>query len=123
MGEGATAFLWMEKAFHKARFPMVVVAPNNVICLLAGATQMPPALFIGLNALGTVGRLYLIRLFGKAFSAPIDGVRHFLDHYRWPILGICVALFVVQSLFKQKSGTKGELADLAELKHEVEAEE
>ena len=122
-GDGAQIFLWMEKAFLKARYPMIVVAPNNVICLLAGATQMPPALFVTLNAVGTVGRLYLIRLFGKAFSAPISSVTHFLDRYRWPILAVALGLFALQSLMKSRAGKGGELTDLGELKREVEASE
>jgi membrane protein DedA with SNARE-associated domain len=122
MKEGATLFLWTEKAFKKARYPMVAIAPNNVICLLAGATQMAPPVFIGLNVVGTVARLYLIRVLGKTFSAPIDAVTGFLDRYRWPILAVCVVLFLVSTLLKDK-GAKGELSDLSELRDEVEAAE
>lgn len=124
MAEGATVFLWMEKAFVKARYPMVAIAPNNVICLLAGATQMSPAVFILLNAVGTAVRLYLIRLLGATFNAPINAVTDFLDRYRWPILGVGVALFAVQMLLRQKTGKGGgELGDLAELRRDIEAEE
>lgn len=124
MGDGAASIIWFEKAFKKARYPIVLIAPNNPVCLLAGATGMPVPVFVGLNALGTVGRLYLARLFGKAFTAPISAVIGFLDRYRWPIVGISVALFLLQALLKKKDGQPpGELGDLAELKQEIEASE
>jgi len=122
MGDGAASIIWFEKAFNKARYPIVLIAPNNPVCLLAGATDMPVPVFLALNATGTIGRLYLARLFGKAFTAPISAVTAFLDRYRWPILGISLALFVLQSLLKKKKGEPpGELGSLAELKREIES--
>ena len=124
MGDGAASIIWFEKAFNKARYPIVLIAPNNPVCLLAGATNMPVPVFLTLNAVGTVGRLYLARLFGKAFTAPISAFTGFLDRYRWPIVGVSIALFVVQSLVKKKQGAPpGELGTLAELKKEIDASE
>jgi membrane protein DedA with SNARE-associated domain len=124
MGDGAASIIWFEKAFHKARYPIVLIAPNNPVCLLAGATSMPVPVFLSLNAAGTVGRLYLARLFGKAFTAPISAVTGFLDRYRWPILALSLAAFALQSLLKRKQGVPpGELGSLTELKHEIEASE
>ena len=122
MGEGAASIIWFEKAFQKARYPIVLIAPNNPVCLLAGATGMPVPVFVALNATGTIGRLYLARLFGKAFTAPISAVTGFLDRYRWPILALSIGLFVLQSALKKKQGLPpGELASLTELKQEIEA--
>jgi len=124
MGDGAASIIWFEKAFNKARYPIVLIAPNNPVCLLAGATNMPVPVFLSLNAAGTVGRLYLARLFGKAFIAPISAVTGFLDRYRWPILAGSVALFALQSLLKRSKGLPpGELGSLAELKEEIHASE
>jgi len=124
MGDGAASIIWFEKAFHKARYPIVLIAPNNPVCLLAGATNMPVPVFLSLNAAGTIGRLYLARLFGKAFTAPISAVTGFLDRYRWPILAVSLALFALQSLLKRKQGgPAGELGSLAELKKEIDASE
>jgi len=124
MGEGAASIIWFEKAFNKARYPIVLIAPNNPVCLLAGATNMPVPVFLSLNAAGTIGRLYLARLFGKAFTAPISAVTGFLDRYRWPILAVSLALFALQSLVKRRSGApSGELGSLAELRREIDASE
>jgi len=89
MGEGAASIIWFEKAFQKARYPIVLIAPNNPVCLLAGATGMHVPVFLALNATGTIGRLYLARLFGKAFTSPISAVTGFLDRYRWPSPSRC----------------------------------
>ncbi|MEO5680353.1 MAG: hypothetical protein ABIS47_11865 [Acidimicrobiales bacterium] len=124
IGDGAASIIWFEKAFAKARYPIVLIAPNNPVCLLAGATGMPVPIFLALNAVGTVGRLYLARLFGKAFTAPISAVTGFLDRYRWPILAASIALFALQSVLKKKNGRPaGDLAALSELKHEIEVSE
>jgi membrane protein DedA with SNARE-associated domain len=124
MGEGATTIIWFEKAFKKARYPIVVLAPNNPVCLLAGATGMPVPVFLALNTVGTVSRLFLIRVFGKAFNRPIDAVTGFLDEYRWWLVGVSVALFVLQSALKKQQGqAPGELGALTELKQEIDASE
>jgi membrane protein DedA with SNARE-associated domain len=124
MGEGATTIIWFEKAFKKARYPIVLLAPNNPVCLLAGATGMPVPVFLALNTIGTVGRLYLIRVLGETFNKPINAVTGFLDEYRWPLVGVSLALFVLQSLLKKQQGkAPGELGALAGLKEEIEASE
>jgi len=124
MGDGAASITWFEKAFKKARYPIVLIAPNNPVCLLAGASGMRVPVFLALNAVGTAGRLYLARLFGKAFTAPISAVTGFLDRYRWPILAVSIALFALQSVLKKKDGLPpGELGGLTELKREIDASE
>lgn len=121
-GDGATAIVWFEKAFYKARYPIVLIAPNNPVCLLAGATGMPVAVFLGLNAVGTASRLYLARLFGEAFTRPITAVTGFLDRYRWPIVAVSLALFALQSVLKKKQGLPpGEMGALVELKEEIDS--
>ncbi len=124
MGDGAASIVWFEKAFNKARYPIVLIAPNNPVCLLAGASGMPVPVFLALNAIGTIGRLYLARLFGKAFIAPISAVTGFLDRYRWPILAASLALFALQSALRKKQGKPAsELGSLSDLKQEIQASE
>ena len=124
MGDGAASIIWFEKAFKKARYPIVLIAPNNPVCLLAGATGMRVPVFLALNATGTIGRLFLARLFGKAFTAPISAVTGFLDRYRWYILAVSLALFALQSALKKKAGqAPGGLGALTELTEEIDASE
>jgi membrane protein DedA with SNARE-associated domain len=90
---------WFEKGFSKAAYPLVVIAPNNWICLFAGAAGMGVGTFFALNLIGTVGRLFLIRLLGDAFDSPIQWVLDLIADYRTPLLifsiitvGILVAM-------------------------------
>ena len=61
-----------ERGFDKAAYPVVFLAPNNIVCLLAGASGMPIAAFVAVNLAGTLTRLYIIRALGRAFSSPIE---------------------------------------------------
>ena len=61
-----------ERAFTKAAYPLVFLAPNPYICLFAGTSGMPLGSFFSINIVGTVARLYLIRRVGEAFDTPVN---------------------------------------------------
>ena len=46
----------VEKHFVRWGHPLVVLFPNNYVCVIAGASRMSPGLFFFLNLTGTVGR-------------------------------------------------------------------
>jgi membrane protein DedA with SNARE-associated domain len=105
-----------ERAFAKAAYPLVFIAPNPYICLFAGASGMPLGSFFTLNILGTVARLYLIRRVGQAFDEPIQAVLRFFDRYRLPLFVLSVALvvFVVWNDRRQGKDEIGSMLELAE---------
>ena len=103
-----------EKAFTKAAYPLVFIAPNPYICLFAGASGMPVGSFFAVNIVGTVARLYLVRRVGEAFDAPIKSVLHFFDRYRLPLLIISVLLVVFVFWSDRRSG-KDEIGSMLEL--------
>jgi membrane protein DedA with SNARE-associated domain len=107
-----------ERLFTKAAWPLVAIAPNNFICLFAGAAGMAPSVFLVLNVGGTIARLYLIRVLGEAFEAPIDTVIGFIQDYRLP-LTILAAGLVVVTIWQDRRAGKGELEALAHLEEEV----
>jgi membrane protein DedA with SNARE-associated domain len=121
-------FRRLERFFGRASYPMVAIAPNSYICLLAGAARMPLAAFFSLNIVGTVARLYLIRRFGEAFDNPIDWVLDFIGRYRVPLLIISVALVALSIWSERRQGeTKVEALgkmeeELEEAEREIEAE-
>ncbi|MGH9036784.1 MAG: hypothetical protein ACRD0O_13555, partial [Acidimicrobiia bacterium] len=109
-----------ERAFSKAAYPLVLVAPNPWICMFAGASGMRVGVFFGLNITGTIGRLYLIRRLGEAFEEPIGSVLDFFARYRLPLLvaSVVLVLFVVWS---DRRSEKSEIGALMELGRDPDA--
>ncbi|MGH9135695.1 MAG: DedA family protein [Acidimicrobiales bacterium] len=107
--------------FGKAAYPLVFIAPNNYICLFAGAAGMKLRGFVITNVLGTFTRLYLIRRFGEAFEAPIDEVLAFFARYRLPLFLASLVGVVGYVLYEYRRG-KGDLAAIRDLEHELEEE-
>lgn len=115
---GETAVAWMEKRtrtfgssmrqaenwFGRAAYPLVFLAPNNFICLFAGAAGMSRVGFMITNLAGTLVRLYLIRRVGEAFEAPIDDVLGFLADYRIPLLILSVVAVAATGLMELRKG-------------------
>jgi membrane protein DedA with SNARE-associated domain len=121
MGEGGTIVRWLETGFAKASWPMVAIFPNHIICMLAGASGMPPAIFVILNVGGTMVAIGIFRAFGDVFGAPIEAVTGFLNDYRWPLIALS-AVFVFLNMALQRRQGRGELESPAELERELEQE-
>jgi membrane protein DedA with SNARE-associated domain len=130
---GDTALTWMEQRtktygsmlrqwerwFGKAAYPLVFIAPNNVVCLFAGAAGMSVAAFLALNITGTIARLYLIRWLGEAFERPIDEVLDFIARYRAPLLVVSITFFTIMMVRELRQGRE----DMEALEDAVEEEE
>jgi len=104
----------LESVFSWLGYPLVVFMPNNPISLLAGATGMRPAVFFGLNLVGTVGRLYIIRVFGEIFSSPLQSFLDAVGQYRWQVLVATTALAALSFWWDWRQGT-GEVQALRNL--------
>jgi membrane protein DedA with SNARE-associated domain len=110
----------IEQWFGKAAYPLIFVAPNNYICLFAGAAGMPIKAFFAVNVAGTLTRLYLIRRLGEAFESPINDFVHWIGEHRMPLLILTVALVIVSIALEAKRG-ETEISSLAHLDDELEA--
>ncbi|HJR25801.1 MAG TPA: hypothetical protein VJ804_10020 [Acidimicrobiales bacterium] len=134
---GDTAITWLETRtknlgplvrqwegfFSKAAYPLIVIAPNNPLCLLAGASGMSVTGFLIANVTGTFARLYLIRRLGETFEAPLDDVLAFIRDYRMPLLVASVGLAVLFMVTELRGGTGlEELEDLAEEEEDADEE-
>jgi membrane protein DedA with SNARE-associated domain len=129
---GETAVAWVERRsttfgeflrswewlFTKAAYPLVAIAPNNIICLFAGSAGMRPGVFLVLNVAGTIGRLYLIRRLGEAFEAPINDILGFIKDYRLPLTVLAVAL-VVFTIWRERRAGATEIEALAHIDEEM----
>jgi membrane protein DedA with SNARE-associated domain len=109
----------LEKAFRRWGYPLVFIAPNNWICLLAGSAGMNPALFLVLNVSGTIARLVLIMFLGEAFETPINWVLGFISEYRVPLLILSVTVVGLTVWNESRKGTS-EIEQLRRLEHELD---
>jgi membrane protein YqaA with SNARE-associated domain len=74
---------------------MVVIAPNNPVCAIAGIMAMPIRRFVVLNIIGTIGRLVLFKLISQAYQDQISEVIGWIARYQNYFLYAALALFVV----------------------------
>ena len=111
-----------EKWFSVATYPLVFFAPNNFICLFAGAAGMSIPTFLILNITGTITRLWMIRVVGDIFAEPINNVIRFIQDYRLPLLILSIVLVLI-TIWNERRQGKGELGSLAHLEEELEAAE
>lgn len=108
----------LEQWFGRGGAVLVFIAPNNIVCLLAGAAGMKLRTFVAANLAGTLVRLYLIRRVGEAFDAPIQDLLGFLSDYRIPLLVLSVILVGATSLWEVRRG-EGELEAVLHIDDEL----
>ncbi len=97
---------------------LVVVMPNNPVCLIAGVVGFPVRRFIVLNVIGTVGRVLLMWWIGHLFSDQIESLLDVVARYqRWFLLGSVV--LVVGYLAWQAIGRRGLIGGVEELDEEL----
>ncbi|HEV3227435.1 MAG TPA: hypothetical protein VGZ52_11395 [Acidimicrobiales bacterium] len=111
-----------EKWFGVAAYPLVFIAPNNYICLFAGAAGMPIPVFFLLNVTGTIARLWLIIIVGNIFDKPLDAVLRFIQDYRIPII-IASVLIVLLTIWNERRQGESGIHALTHLEEELEAGE
>jgi membrane protein DedA with SNARE-associated domain len=109
----------LESWFEKASWPLVLILPNNPVCLLAGAAKMDKRIFWSLNAIGTLGRLALMYWIGDVFQDEVDGILGWIAEHRVPLLVLTIGLVGITGLREWLSGTS-EIQQLIELEEELE---
>jgi membrane protein DedA with SNARE-associated domain len=112
----------LERFFGKASYPLVFLAPNNYICLFAGASRMTPPVFLILNVSGTITRLVLLRLLGDVLEDPLDAVLDFIARNQLRLTLLTIAIVIAQAAWDKRRGT-GELEAISELEERIEEEE
>ena len=93
-----------ERFFSIAAYPLVFLAPNNFICLFAGASGMSIPVFFILNITGTIVRLYVLRVTGDIFDEPIQAVVEFIRDYRIPLIILSIAVVVFSIWNERRQG-------------------
>lgn len=111
----------LERWFTKARYPVVFVAPNRLVCVLAGATRMPFRAFAAVNVIGTLVTITVAWSLSDALSGPIDAFIRFIDRYQgWFTAATITA--VVASVTLQRREGRSKLESITEIERELAAE-
>lgn len=79
---------------------LVLIMPNNPVCLLAGVAAMPLRRFWTINVVGTVGRVLLFLWLSHLFRDQIRSVMNLVATYQKWALGITIVVVVI-ALFTQ----------------------
>jgi membrane protein DedA with SNARE-associated domain len=108
-----------EQFFSIAAYPLVFLAPNNFICLFAGASGMSIPVFFALNISGTLVRLWVLRVTGDIFDKPIQRVLEFIRDYRVPLLVLSVLLVLFSIWNERRQGGSTEIEALTHLDDEL----
>jgi membrane protein DedA with SNARE-associated domain len=99
---GASRVLhYAERAFDKARYLVLFVWPEGLVCVLAGASGMRVSCFIAVDVAGTLTLVLLARLFGAALSEPLEAAREFIAA-NVVVLTIISALVALASVVLQR---------------------
>lgn len=119
LGDGAAGVTMFEGWFKKAAYPMVAIAPNPIISILAGASKMKAGAFLALNLGGTIVTIAILRVFGDVFSSPLEGVLGFLRRFQWPLTALSVVLVAYQIVSARRSG-RSDLESVSAIERELE---
>ena len=114
----------LERWFKRAALPVLAVAPNNLICIMAGSAGIRWSVFLSVNLVGTGVRLVLLRWIGDVFSGPVETIRDFFDQYIVWTTAASILFVIVFILYERRAGraeaeTPVEMAD--DLEAEIEA--
>lgn len=107
--------------FKRYAAPLIILFPNNIICMLAGASGIGVGMFVVLNAFGTATRLLILRQFGNIFGGQISSVVDWIDEYRIPVL-IVSALAIGWTVFGEFRGDNSEVKALIDLERHPEGD-
>lgn len=109
----------LELMFKKAAYPMVAIAPNPYICLMAGAAGMAPPVFFALNIGGTIVALLFYRWVGDIFSGPLDAVFGFLRTNQKYFIALSLAIVGFQ-MWDQKRKGRSQVESISALEAELD---
>jgi hypothetical protein len=115
---------WMERMFHRGRYPLVIFFPGTLAALFAGADAMPYVGFLAAALASTAVRLFLIRTLAQAIEGTLLDVLDWVGtNQLWLTIASFVGVFVYMLWTNQSSTEPIETVEgLAEELDEAAAE-
>ena len=92
----------VERVLGRWSYPIVFIAPRDVVCLLAGDMGMGWAPFLILAAVRDCAAVLLLRELSQAFAKQIDSVLNFLNTYALPATLVAVGLVALQVVVQRR---------------------
>jgi membrane protein DedA with SNARE-associated domain len=92
----------VERALGRWSYPIVFLAPRDVVCLLAGDMGMGWAPFLIIAGLRDCAAVLLLRELSLAFARQVDDVLGFLNAYALPATLVAVGLVALQVLAQRR---------------------
>lgn len=83
------------RLFGRLAVPAVLLFPGALVCVLAGATGMPPRRFLALNVTGSVGAVVGLRLLADVAAGPLAAIVAFSDRNAGRLTAAFVAVTVL----------------------------
>ena len=91
-GEAGAVVRGIERLFGRISHVLVFLFPGPLVCVLAGATEMSPVVFVVLNVGGTVATVIALWLLADVFAGPVGSFTNFVsDNYIW-LTGVTIAV-------------------------------
>jgi membrane protein DedA with SNARE-associated domain len=107
-----------EGSFKVLMSALLVIMPNNPVCLIAGVVRVPIARFIALNVIGTVGRVLLMRWIGYLFEDQIQDLLEVVVQYqKWFLLASIAGVIIYVGI--QATRRQGLIGAVEELEDEL----
>jgi hypothetical protein len=86
---------WIERQFHRGRYPLVVFFPGTLAAMLGGADRMPYAPFIVVAMAATAVRLFLVRALAQAIEGTLLDVLDWVGRNQlWLTIASFAGVFV-----------------------------
>jgi hypothetical protein len=70
-GNALRPVLWIERTFHRARYPVTFLFPGTVAAMLAGAGRMRVVGFFGVALASIALRLWAVRVLAESLRGPV----------------------------------------------------
>ncbi|HVA44328.1 MAG TPA: hypothetical protein VNF50_12665 [Acidimicrobiales bacterium] len=91
-----------ERAVRRWSYPAVLVAPRDIVCILAGDLGMGWAPFLLLAAVRDITMVLVLRQLSQTFARQIDSVLSFLNTYTVPATLVAVGVVVLQFAWQSR---------------------